>query len=139
MQEKTKLMIHSMYKLKINPKDIAHHTNTDLTDVLKVLKLSDRYFTDEKALKRRLNRGSFIITDEGVCKKCPRCNEFYPIDSEFWPKNSKASDQCSFICKACDQERKDSFKKKQQHTKSVNKKLENSLKILNSIFRIDLT
>lgn len=137
MKKHIKNKILKMYDKNINPKDIAIHTNTNITDVLLTLNISDRNFSDEKALIRRLKRGSFVIMNDGVHKKCPRCNDFYPIHSDFWPKNSKASDQCAFICKACDHERKPHFKKKQAEINKLKRKFEDSLKFFNAIFRSD--
>lgn len=133
---KNKDRIHAYCALGLNPSDIAYHTNNSVNDVLIELKLTDRNFSDERALKRRMLNGSFQITVDGLEKKCPRCNEFYPLDSTFWPKNANASDQCSFICKACDNTRKSSTKKRVKREKEYHQKFKSCLNILNSIMRV---
>lgn len=61
----------------------------------------------ERVINLRLARGVMRLDEHNSFeKKCCRCDEFWPLDSEFWHSSSRSSDGLSSHCKACEYDRK---------------------------------
>lgn len=59
----------------------------------------------ERLLKLRLTNGLYRIEVDGLYKLCTRCDEYHPMEPEFWHKSKSAPDGCYSSCKTCEQER----------------------------------
>lgn len=57
----------------------------------------------EKLLALRLKSGIYRYEDDELLKRCPRCKEHWPADSEFF-YSTRSGDGLSDWCKACYQE-----------------------------------
>lgn len=55
----------------------------------------------------RLEIGRMVFTELGLEKRCSRCTEAFPADTEFFAPNPKARDGLSDQCKVCQYRRKD--------------------------------
>lgn len=49
----------------------------------------------------RLRSGKFLWSDAGLEKRCPRCKEYWPYDTEFYYSSSCKSDGLMDWCRAC--------------------------------------
>lgn len=52
-------------------------------------------------LARRLLSGLFRMEDDGLYKRCSRCKDYWPADSEFFYSNHGTPDGLNPWCKAC--------------------------------------
>lgn len=50
---------------------------------------------------KRIAAGKYIYTVSGIEKKCSRCSEFWPIDTEFFFSCNGKGDGLTSCCKAC--------------------------------------
>jgi hypothetical protein len=53
-----------------------------------------------KLLEMRLRKGTCVLTELGLEKRCSRCDVFWPMDTEFWFP-SKTRDGLFAWCRAC--------------------------------------
>lgn len=58
---------------------------------------------DRDAMIRRLTRKGTIwrLADLGLEKRCSRCQEYWPADTEFWFSEPQSAGGLSSWCKAC--------------------------------------
>lgn len=56
---------------------------------------------DSATLARRLRRGIYTYVDTDLYKRCPRCVEYWPADSEFFYTAPSEMDGLMTWCKAC--------------------------------------
>jgi len=68
-----------------------------------VFKKKSAHYTD-KLFKIRLKSGIFSIIDNSLNKRCARCHDYFPADSEFFYASAKKRDGLCDWCKACYQE-----------------------------------
>ena len=61
---------------------------------------------EKKALQTGLKSGRYKITKLGVEQKCSTCNEYWPLDSDFFFRASYSPTGLQRMCKACIIERK---------------------------------
>lgn len=54
-----------------------------------------------KILNRRLKNGKAVITDIGREKRCPKCKEHWPADTQFYHSCPSSTDGLQNWCKAC--------------------------------------
>lgn len=54
-----------------------------------------------KLIAERLRKGTAVITELGLEKRCACCGEFWPQDTLFWSKNPTTADGLDYRCKAC--------------------------------------
>ncbi len=54
-----------------------------------------------KTLRIRLNSGKAIITEIGREKRCAKCNEYWPADTQFYHSKPSGKDGLQDWCKAC--------------------------------------
>lgn len=56
----------------------------------------------ESLLRKRLMSGKFHIGEDGTIeKRCPRCKDYWPADSEFFYSTGDKGDGLTSWCKAC--------------------------------------
>jgi hypothetical protein len=56
----------------------------------------------ESLMRKRLKSGKFRVDENGMLEKhCPKCNEYWPADSEFFYTARGSSDGLGHWCKAC--------------------------------------
>lgn len=60
-----------------------------------------------------------VFTEIGLEKLCPRCEELWPLDSEFFHRNRSSHDGFSHYCKAC-------FMEKYRHNNSCYREVEDT-------------
>lgn len=53
-------------------------------------------------MKRKVIRK--VDAELGIVRLCPRCNEWWPLDLEFWFSNAGTEDGFGPCCKACYEE-----------------------------------
>jgi hypothetical protein len=56
---------------------------------------------DEITLVRRLKRGVYTYVDSELYKRCSRCKEYWPADTEFFFSSAAEPDGLIACCKAC--------------------------------------
>lgn len=56
---------------------------------------------DPRLLRLRLERRTCVLTPCGLEKLCPRCRQYWPMDTEFWFANRGTSDGLFQWCRAC--------------------------------------
>lgn len=56
---------------------------------------------DRRLLLKRLREGTMQRTDAGLVKRCPRCGEYWPFDTEFFFANGGKTDGLYAWCRAC--------------------------------------
>lgn len=54
-------------------------------------------------LKRRLKNGIYSYVDGELYKRCARCREYWPADTEFFHVSSQQPDGLRTCCKDCAQ------------------------------------
>lgn len=54
-----------------------------------------------RLLELRLKRGAMARSELGLEKRCTRCGEFWPFDTEFWFANTGKPDGAMDWCRAC--------------------------------------
>jgi hypothetical protein len=55
----------------------------------------------EKQLQRGLEKGKYRMVDGVLERRCSRCHDYWPADSEFFFSNKGKSDGLNDYCKAC--------------------------------------
>ncbi len=53
-----------------------------------------------RLVAKRLASGKCILTDLGLEKRCPKCDSYWPMDTQFWFA-SKTEDGLFAWCRAC--------------------------------------
>lgn len=56
---------------------------------------------DPALLEKRLRNGSMAHTDIGLVKRCSRCKELWPFDTEFFFASAGRTDGLYQWCRAC--------------------------------------
>lgn len=54
-----------------------------------------------KMFERKLANGDYLIDEMGLQKRCIRCLDHWPADTEFFYASAKCTDGLSGWCKAC--------------------------------------
>lgn len=52
-------------------------------------------------MQKRFKRGIYRMDDDGLYKRCSRCKDYWPADSEFFFSSTYESDGLIAWCKAC--------------------------------------
>jgi hypothetical protein len=55
-------------------------------------------------LEKRFRKGVYRMELDGMYKRCSRCKDYWPADSEFFYKTKSSKDGLIDWCKACYQE-----------------------------------
>lgn len=54
-----------------------------------------------EVLQRRMLKGIYRVEPDGLYKRCPRCSEYWPADTEFFYSAKREPDGLNIWCKAC--------------------------------------
>ncbi len=84
--------------------DVADKFELYPSDAIQAVYPSD-FHVPIKIFSKRKNNNTMIIGEECLEKMCSRCNEFYPMTTDFWYKAKKSADGCFSWCKACETDR----------------------------------
>lgn len=87
------------------------------------------YKVTRRLFDLRLSRGTFVLGEDSVEKKCTKCGDHHPFTKEFWYTHKHSQDGAWHICVACEKER---ARSKRGAKKKNNKVLQQS-EVLNGI------
>lgn len=77
--------------------------------IVKQIIRPEGYFSPIPPLALRIKRmqsGQYIAGSTGIEKRCPKCGDYWPIDTEFWFTHTSTADGLHTWCKACYLERR---------------------------------
>ncbi|HAS6073688.1 hypothetical protein ACXHQB_23520 [Vibrio parahaemolyticus] len=74
------------------------------SDVIQHIYPPQRHFP-ARVFESRLRNGTVRIGEDGIEKRCSRCQHFFPVHSDFWHNCAKAPDGFLSWCRPCELER----------------------------------